>query len=346
MALQVVQGPYFDDLMAQPAALKATLDELAAPGRWREAEQLLKSRPWKRILLTGMGSSYHSLQVLNLALLSAGINSVMMETSELVHYGLGICDADTLIIAVSQSGASAETVRLLQSNGRSSVIGITNTEHSPLAEAADLTLLTQAGPEFSVSCKTHVAALLALQWLAGLFASEPENRILQRLAPGAAMVQKYLGDWGAHVEVLSDHLRDVQHLFLIGRGPSLAAVGVGALILKESTRIHAEGMSSAAFRHGPMEMLRRDMAAIVFAGDEYTRELNRRLVQDLIASDLRCNEIGPHAALTPFRLLECDPLLQPVLEILPVQMMTLALAGRAGREAGRLQRASKITTKE
>jgi glucosamine--fructose-6-phosphate aminotransferase (isomerizing) len=121
---------------------------------------------------------------------------------------------------------------------------------------------------------------------------------------------------------------------------------VGALILKESTRIHAEGMSSAAFRHGPMEMLDRDMATLVFTGEERTRQLNQRLAQELAASGQRCYEIGPGAALAPFRLLESEPLLQPVLEILPVQMMTLALAGLAGREAGRFERASKVTTTE
>ena len=346
MTLQIVQGRYFDDLMAQPTALVGTLDDLAIHERWHDTERLIRSRHWSRILLTGMGSSYHSLHVLNLALIDAGANPVMMETSELVHYGLRLFDEQTLIIVLSQSGASAETLRLLEKKGRASVIGVTNTRNSPLAEAADLALLTRAGPEFSVSCKTHVSALLALQWLAGLFGGEPEAGILQRLGPAAAAVEKYLEDWRGHVEALADHLRNVHHLFLTGRGRSLAAAGVGSLILKESTRVHAEGMSSAAFRHGPMEMLREGVATIVFAGEERTRELNRRLVRELTISGQHCEEVGPGAALAPFKLPKCDPLLQPVLEILPVQMMTLALAGLAGREAGRLERASKVTTRE
>jgi glucosamine--fructose-6-phosphate aminotransferase (isomerizing) len=346
MTIEVVKGRYFDDLMAQPGALAATLDELASQGRWSQVGRFLRSRSWNRIVLTGMGSSYHCLHVLNLALINAGISSMMMETSELVHYGLLSCDAQTLIVVVSQSGASAETLRLLESKGQSSVLGITNTARSPLADVADMTLLTQAGPEFSVSSKTYSTALLALQWLAALFRDEPEATTVQGLTRGAALAQLYLDDWRAHVEVLASRFQDVRHLFLIGRGRSLAAVGTGALILKESVGIHAEGMSSAAFRHGPIEMLRQGVSTIVFAGEERTRELNRRIVRELTVAGQRCDEVGSGVALVPFRLPECDPLLRPIIEILPVQMMTLALAGLGRREAGRFERASKITDTE
>ena len=66
--------------------------------------------------------------------------------------------------------------------------------------------------------------------------------------------------------MLADKLRGMRHLFLTGRGSSLSAVGTGALIIKEAARVHAEGMSSAAFRHGPIEMLRPDMLIAVYQG--------------------------------------------------------------------------------
>ena len=346
MTFDVIQGRYFADLMAQPAALAATLDDLAKPGVWRDTERFARSQPWRRIVLTGMGSSYHSLHVLNLTLIDLGLSPLMMETSELVHYGLSSCDEETLIVVVSQSGGSAETLRLLEGKGRSRILGITNTAHSRLAEVADLTVLTRAGEEFSVSCKTYAAALLALQWLTGIFAGEPEPLTLRRLTPGASIARQYLEDWRAHAEMLAGYLQDARHIFLTGRGRSLAAVGTGALILKESARFPAEGMSSAAFRHGPMEMLRQEIATIVCSGEERTRELNRRLVRELIAGGQHCAELGTGAALAPLTLPESDPLLQPILEILPAQMMTLALAGLAGHEAGRFERASKITAVE
>jgi glucosamine--fructose-6-phosphate aminotransferase (isomerizing) len=344
--IPVIEGQYFRDLMAQPAALAATLAWLSDAGRWAAVQRQLQARSRRRILLTGMGSSYHTLQPLYGSLIAGGLNPVMMETSELIHYGLPLCDEHTLIIAVSQSGASAEIVRLLDLNQHSGLLGVTNTAHSPLAERAELSLLVQAGAEFSVSCKTYVGGMLCLQWLAAMFTGAAESDTMPRLEPVAAIASRYLHSWRAHVQELAGPLRGIRHLFLAGRGDSLAAVGTGALIIKEAARFHAEGMSSAALRHGPLEMLQADMLTVVFSGDERTRALNQQLAADLIAMGRHCLQIGSGAVLAALRLPECEPVLRPILEILPVQMMSLALASLAGREAGRFEQTSKITETE
>lgn len=343
---KIIEGQYFHDLMAQAQALRATLAWLRQPGRWQEARNFVDSRTWQRVVLTGMGSSYHTLHPINLALLEAGRAPVMMETSELVHYGLPLLGEQTLVIAVSQSGGSAETVRLLELEQRAAVLGITNTAGSALALRADLALLAQAGPEFSVSCKTYVANMLTLQWLAALLAGQSEEQCLADLEPAADLVAQYLQGWRTNTEVLADKLRGMQHLFLTGRGSSLSAVGTGALIIKEAARVHAEGMSSAAFRHGPIEMLRPDMLIAVYRGDDRTAALNHRLARDLLAKGAHCYEISSAASLPAFRIADCPWPLRPILEILPVQMMTLALAGLAGREAGHFEQATKITGTE
>jgi len=342
----VREGRYFQDVMAQPQALLATHGWLAAAGRWREVQQFIAARAWRRVVLTGMGSSYHTFHPLNFALMAGGPTPAMIEASELVHYGLALCDEHTLVIAASQSGASAEIVRLLEAKTPATILGVTNTADSPLARGAGLALLAQAGPEHSVSCKTYVAGMLALQWLAALIGGASEQATLARLGAAAELAGNYLRGWPSHTEALATRLRGKRHLFLAGRGSSLSAVGTGALITKEATRLHAEGMSSAAFRHGPLEMLQPDMWVGVFSGDERTSALNRRLVRELVASGGHCDEIGPEATLAAFRLPDVDPLLQPILEILPVQMMTLALAALAGREAGHFERVSKVTDTE
>ncbi len=342
----VIQGRYFRDLMAQPAALEATLDWHAAAGRWRAACEFIGARSWKRIVLTGMGSSHHALHVLDLALIEAGMSPIVLETAELIHYGQALCDRETLLVVVSQSGGSAEILRLIEVNRQAPLLAVTNTEDSPLARAAGLSLLTQAGPEFSVSCKTYVAALLALQWLAGVFAGADEKTTLRGLEPAALLAREYLADWRSHAAALAGELQGIRHLFLTGRGRSLAAAGTGALITKESARFPAEGMSSAALRHGPMEMLRNDILTLVFAGDEPTRDLNRRLVTQLRAAGWRCDEIGNESSAPALRIPACDPEVRPILEILPVQILTLALASRDGREAGRFEYASKVTDTE
>jgi glucosamine--fructose-6-phosphate aminotransferase (isomerizing) len=345
-ALAVIEGQYFGDLMAQPAALDASLAWLREAGRWEQFHRQVRARLWKRIVLTGMGSSYHTLQPLYWSLIAGGFNPVMMETSELIHYGMALCDEHSLIVAVSQSGASAETVRLLERQRRCPVLGVTNTADSPLARRADLALLVQAGTEYSVSCKTYVGGMLCLQWLAGMFADADEAQTLRRIGPAAQLARRYLQDWRSHVDALAGPLRGIRHLFLAGRGDSLAAVNTGALIIKESAHFHAEGMSSAALRHGPLEMLQADMLTVVFDGDERTRALNRQLAAELIAKGRHCLEIGSESALAALRLPDCDAMLRPIVEILPVQMISLVLAALAGREAGRFEHTSKVTDTE
>ena len=156
----------------------------------------------------------------------------------------------------------------------------------------------------------------------------------------------YLGDWKKHVANLRDRLRGIRSLFLVGRGASLAAAGAGALVIKESDHFHAEGMGSAAFRHGPLEMLSDEVLVAVFSGDEKTRRLNEGLLADVRHAGGHSELIGEGSEFESFRLVEHDPAIRPILEIFPVQMITLALAALAGREAGKFQRAAKITKTE
>jgi glucosamine--fructose-6-phosphate aminotransferase (isomerizing) len=118
------------------------------------------------------------------------------------------------------------------------------------------------------------------------------------------------------------------------------------LIVKESDHFHAEGMSSAAFRHGPFEMLGSETFVLVFAGDPRTRDLNQRLLDDIHEQKGRAELVDQDASLPCCRIAEHGPSVRQILEILPVEMITLALAVQAGREPGRFELASKVTTTE
>jgi glucosamine--fructose-6-phosphate aminotransferase (isomerizing) len=350
-----------------------------------------------------MGSSLFALHPLHALLTSRGFTTLLVETSELVYYLSRLLDCQTLIIAVSQSGRSAEIIRLLDENARRApIIAVTNTDDSPLALQADSVFLTRAGQEFSVSCKTYVTALMALRHLGSLLTNaeqvsfprkacpelaegrestphtlsdgpeqtnasfprkacpepaegrestqeasgEAPDETISELAQAAPAVRRYLDFWRDHVVKLSACLEGVRHLFLLGRGGSLAAVGTGALTIKESTHRHAEGMSSAAFRHGPVEMLSEETFVIVFAGDEKTRALNTRLFEDIRQKGGRAELLGKDAQLSSLRIPEVPESALPILEILPAQMVSLALAAQTGREAGRFTLGSKVTTIE
>lgn len=343
----IIEGEYLRDILDQPRALDETLSGLEPDKSLTQLAARLQKGKFKTVVLTGMGSSFHALHPLNIELINHGLTAMMVETSELLHYRNRLFDPKTLIVAVSQSGRSAEVVRLLEANrSRSAVIGITNTPDSPLAGRADATILTRAGREFSVSCKTYLTALVALQWLGDLVCGQDLRHTRHALETACPAVQTYLARWKEHVQELTQRLKGIRHLFLVGRGSSLAAVGTGALIVKESDHFPAEGMSSAAFRHGPLEMLGDETFVLVFAGETKTRGLNQRLFEDVREQQGRAELVSEDTGFPACTLPTAPRSIHPILEILPVQMVTLALAAQLGREPGRFELASKVTTRE
>ena len=344
----VIEGAYLRDILEQPAAMRRTTDSLATSAPLiADVLALCRTHSIDRIILTGMGSSFHALHPLQIRLTLAGHYSQMVETSEAIHYLPGLFTRNTLTIAVSQSGESAEVVRLLRDghlNGP--VIGVTNTPGSTLATVANLTFLTSAGPESTVSCKTYLAGLQALHWLGAIFLNEKMSTTAEDLEAAAIAVGGYLDHWQAHAASLYDALDGIEQIFITGRGYSLATAGTGGLILKESTRSSSEGMSSAAFRHGPLEMLSRRVLACICLGDPRTASLNQRLHQEVSRTTAKTFLIGPGSDHPAFDIPALPAPLLPILEIHPVQMLSLALAARLGFEAGSFALASKITATE
>lgn len=346
-SFSIIEGQYLKDILDQPRALRATLETLRASqgvaGKIAEIQQLGHAR----IVLTGMGSSLHALYPLELILTAHGETVCRIETSELIHSMPSLLRSDSIVLAVSQSGQSAELVSLLRENkGRASVIGITNSKDSPLDLESNLTILTHCGPEFSVSAKTYVAALLALEVFGALWCGTDLTKAYSELQNVPEFFSRYLEGMFEHVKSVANAVEGVSKLFILGRGRSLASAETGALILKESTRSFAEAMSSASFRHGPVEALDKDTLVLVFDGDAGTRELNRKLVREIRERGRRAELIGPGAEIAAFRLPDGLGNSLPLLEILPIQVLTLALAARTGFEAGRFEHATKITEVE
>jgi glucosamine--fructose-6-phosphate aminotransferase (isomerizing) len=345
--LSGLEGAYLRDILDQPHSLKRTLAAQQVSRQLSEIAQRFQKGHFRTVVLTGMGASFHALHPLYIELVQQGLTAIMVETSELVHHQTRLLAPDNLIVVVSQSGRTVEAMRLLEENrGKSTVLAVTNTAGSPLAEQADATILTDAGAEFSVSCKTYVTVLMALHWLETILLQRDLVATRRALQESIPAVESYIASWKNHVRALVQLLEGIRHLFLVGRGPSLAAVGTGALIVKESAHFHAEAMSSAAFRHGPIEMLGPEVFVLVFAGSGKTTELNKRLLNDIRERKGRAEMASEDAELVPCRLPVVPSCVQPIVEILPVQMITLALAARVGREPGRFELASKVTTTE
>jgi len=330
---------YVRDLLDQPAAIAGTLDGL-------ETSPVPTGR-FQRIVLTGMGSSFHALHPLHLRLVERGISSLRVETSELLYYMPALLAPDSLLVVVSQSGESVEVIRLLEAaRNKAPVVGVTNTASSPLARESQFVVETRAGGEATVSTKTYVASLAALEWLGAVLTGTGGSQVLSLFRSGCAAMAEYLSGWISHVESLAPVLEGVEHIFLAGRGRSLASAATGGLVLKEATHFHAEGMSSAAFRHGPLEMVRPGVMVCLFAGEPQTVDLNRRLAADISSAGGQVAWIGADADLAAFRVTAQAAETLPLMEILPIQMLSLALAIRDGREPGAFVRLSKVTTIE
>jgi glucosamine--fructose-6-phosphate aminotransferase (isomerizing) len=332
MSARIIEGAYLRDILDQPRALRSAAAGVRLSPPIEDIARRLAGGGLRRVVLTGMGSSLYALYPLYLRLNNDGRCCLHVETAELVRAMTGVLTPETLVIAVSQSGRSGEIVRLLGMLGENTtLLGVTNDPTSPLAARANATVLMNAGAESTVTCKTYVATLLVLEWLRCVLRGEEASG----LGEAANAVESYLATWRARVDEFMRLLDGVTHVFVTGRGDSLAAAETGGLILKESTRVAAEGMSCAAFRHGPFELLGAHVFVMVFEGDDAA--LNRRLAADVAAAGGRAMLLDVPSVARPLR---------PIAEILPVQMASLALAALRGREAGEFERATKITAVE
>jgi len=341
----VIEGGYLRDILAQPAALSDTLAAIDAASLGDTVKRCRGGR-FRRVVLTAMGGSYWALYPLHLRLLRHGWNAILLETAELIHFVPSLLGPETLLVVCSQSGRSAEIVRLLDLEQPDCFsVAVTNTADSPLAERSDAVLLTRAGAEFTVSSKTYVTALMALQWLGDALLDVDRERSRAELSQAAPGMAEYLQHWREHVREVEAAVAGVRDIFVLGRGPSLAAAGLGGLILKESTHLHGEGMSAAAFRHGPFEMMHPALYALVLAGDGEGAGLASRLVQDVVAAGGRAS-LAATAAAGAFRLPNVPGSIRPIVEVLPIEILTLALASLAGREAGKFERIEKVTAVE
>jgi glucosamine--fructose-6-phosphate aminotransferase (isomerizing) len=348
--------PFFAEIAGQPDALRraaaALVDQRDALDRIREAAQSART-----LLFTGMGSSYDACYPAVNDLAGRGVAALLVDTAELLHFRRPILTARTLVTIVSQSGGSAEIVKLAadiaKQRTRPFVLTMTNGLSNPLAKLGDVTLDTWAGRETGPSTMTFAASMAQLSGIARLLAGDAVDTAVDRTrtaAEGAARaVERLLDDGQVWAEELAGWLGDFGVTVVLGRGPARAAAEMGALLLKESG-IMAESLESAAFRHGPLELAGPGMAAVVLATEPETRRLDLALARDLVEAGASVLVVTPdgeaprgaHAAATGYQ----DRALVSAVSIVPIQLLAWRLAVQHGRTPGAYTRASKVTTRE
>jgi glutamine---fructose-6-phosphate transaminase (isomerizing) len=340
---------YMNDILAQPDALSNTLKILTRTdySTLETYASRLNSGEYQRIVLTGMGSSLHVFYPMYIELLNHHLNVQMIETSELIHYAEALLEPKTLVIAASQSGSSGEIVHLIENiHGKVPLIGVTNTPNSLLATHANSVILTDAGSESTVSCKTYVTALAAVAILSKIITGQKMETTLAELEQAPELLTRYLAQWQTHVEKALESFKGIQSLLLAGRGSSLAAVLTGGLVIKEAAHFHSEGMSCATLRHGPLEMMSPKIFSVVFEGDGKTTQLNANLVNDIRKAGGRSEFIHQSSKLELFTLPPSPLTVLPICEILPIQMFSIALALSWGHNPGQFIHGQKVTVIE
>ena len=354
--LEKFPDPFFAEIAAQPAALRR-----AAAGLHDQLASLRRVpaiRNGRQLAFTGMGGSYATCYAPVTALASAGISAVMVDTAELLYFRRATLSGATLLVVVSQSGESAEVVRLLQEldrgRGRPFVVSVTNGLDNTLGRLANVALDSRAGQEKGPSTVTFASALVVLAALSRVLAGESADEALPQIdaaaQAAAEAAERALEIAGDRCARLREWLGDRPILTLLARGAGRAASEMGALTLKEAARFPAEAMESAQFRHGPLELAGSEAAVVLIATEPATRVVDDRLAAQLIDAGVAVMQISCDGAPFPgaevIALGQVDRLLAPAPAIVPVQLLAWRLAVDRGFDPGTYSRGSKVTTNE
>jgi len=310
-----------------------------------------------RIVLSGMGSSYDACYPAVTALAAAGVAALMVDAAELLHFRLPMLGEQDLLVLVSQSGESAETVgvaRALRDARRTPTIAsVTNGLGNTLAPLADVALDTLAGRETGPSTMTFVCALASLGALARTIAGDPAHDAAATIALEAERtadaIAGLVSDRKLPDRLVAWHGGRATTVIL-GRGAARAAAEMGALTIKEAVGMPIESLQAAQFRHGPLELAGPDLAAIVIATEPETAELDRTLGSELAelgAAVLLVTTGGSVPVGTvSIEIGRLDRLLSPAAAVVPAQLLAWRLSVTRGRTPGSYVHAAKVTTRE
>lgn len=356
---------YLEEILGQPAALLRAAGAMAAQAGPLGALAARGRRD--PVVLTGMGSSHDACLAAAATLGAAGVLAMPVETAELLHVRRPMLGRAGLLVIVSQSGRSAEALRLagdLRSPGdedggpdagrRPLVLAITNGAATPLAALADLALDTRAGPEVCPSTMTFAASLVALGAVAGVLRGDSVETALTDAAAAAtsaaAAAEQLLGapdETGARLERWLDGRPTI---IALGRGTGLAAAEMTALSLMEAAGVPAAALPTAEFRHGPLEIIGPDVAVVLFALEPTTEGLDRAFAAELATTGAAVLLVGPPELPPPGVEAIAVPgprgILSPAVALGPLQLLARRRAHARGRRPESFSHASKVTTRE
>jgi glucosamine--fructose-6-phosphate aminotransferase (isomerizing) len=355
------------EIFEQPAAVRDTLELASASGAISarlfgpDAERILSET--KRVQIIACGTSYHAGLVARYWIEGMAGVPCSVEIASEYRYRDPVTTPDTLVVAISQSGETADTLAALhhaRNLGQAHSLAICNVPESALVRASTLRFLTRAGPEIGVaSTKAFTTQLASLALLAvslakvrGRMDSAAEQRCLESLRALPAAVTEALAV-EPEVAEWAKQFAPKRHALFLGRGVHYPIAMEGALKLKEISYIHAEAYAAGELKHGPLALVDRDMPVVAIAPKDALFEKLKSNLQEVRArggelyvfADREAslsNGEGVHI----IRLPHVDALLSPIVQVVPLQLLAYHVALQKGTDVDKPRNLAKSVTVE
>ena len=309
-------------------------------GGIKEYEQKIINAP--RIIMIACGTSWHACLVGEYLIEDLARINVEVEYASEFRYRNPIINENDVILAVSQSGETADTMAALElakSKG-ATILGICNVVGSSISRITDAGSYTHAGPEIGVaSTKAFTAQVTVLTLMAlslahkkGSISETKFHTLLTELEAIPEKVQRIL-EKNTHIESIASVYKDATNALYLGRGSSFPVALEGALKLKEISYIHAEGYPAAEMKHGPIALIDEEMPVFVIAtkGTSYEKVVSNiqevkarkgKIIAIVTEGDTQVRDLADHIIEIP----DTDEHLVPLLATIPLQLLSYHIA--------------------
>lgn len=316
----------------------------------------------KRIIFIACGTSWHAGLVGEYLFEDLARIPVEVEYASEFRYRNPIVYEDDVIIAISQSGETADTlaaIELAKSKG-ATIIGVCNVVGSSIARATHAGSYTHAGPEIGVAstkaftAQVTVLTLMALRiaFLKGTISSSRFHQLLSELEAIPAKVEKVL-ETNDQIKFIADIYKNSTNALYLGRGYTFPVALEGALKLKEISYIHAEGYPAAEMKHGPIALIDEEMPVFVIAtkGTSYEKVVSNiqevkarkgKIIAIVTEGDTQVKEMADYSIEIP----ETDEILVPLISVVPLQLLSYHVAVMRGCNVDQPRNLAKSVTVE
>ena len=334
-------------------------DNIALSGFIDNKDRFLNA---KRIIITACGTSWHAGLIAMYAIEEFAQIPVEVEYSSEFRYRKPVINKDDVVIAISQSGETADTlaaIQLAKSKG-AFIFSICNVVGASIPRVSDSGCYTHVGPEIGVaSTKAFTAQVVALTMLAlcigkakGTMTEEQYLRIVRELGQIPDKIERVLGQ-NKRISDFAKTFTYAQNFIYLGRGYNFPVAMEGALKLKEISYIHAEGYPAAEMKHGPIALISQEMPVVVVAPHCGTYEKVVSNIQEIKARKGRViavvtegDELVSKIADYIIEVPQTEECLTPLLTVIPLQLLAYHIAVVKGCDVDQPRNLAKSVTVE